>query len=210
MSIGGTAAYEDQSDLPELVRRALELAREVGFEYSCLPAQGRLLQALAAGRSGGLIGETGTGAGVGLAWMASAVGPSTRLVSVEIDPALAAAVRELFVTCDNVTVLSGGWGSIVAHGPFDLLVLDGGGTGKPAEVDPEPADPEVLLQPGGTMVIDDFAPSEAWPPRNEGGIDISRLHWLSHPALLATEVRVTPAMATVIGMRRPEAEVERE
>ena len=43
----------------------------MGFESSCLPSHGRLLQVLAGGVGEGVIGETGTGAGVGLAWMAS-------------------------------------------------------------------------------------------------------------------------------------------
>src|SRR2546422_8970315 len=44
MTIGGTAAYEAETDLPGLVRDALALARSLDFEYSCLPSQGRLLQ----------------------------------------------------------------------------------------------------------------------------------------------------------------------
>jgi hypothetical protein len=51
--------------LPPLVDRAVSLARREGFGNSCRPEQGRLLFALAAGA--GVIGETGTGCGVGLA-----------------------------------------------------------------------------------------------------------------------------------------------
>jgi predicted O-methyltransferase YrrM len=43
------------------------------------PEQGRLLFALAARAQP--IGETGTGCGVGLAWLASGARPGTRLVS---------------------------------------------------------------------------------------------------------------------------------
>ena len=42
MTIGGTAAYETETDLPELVSKAVALARSLDFGYSCLPAQGRL------------------------------------------------------------------------------------------------------------------------------------------------------------------------
>src|SRR5256885_13837805 len=86
MSPRGTAAYDDLSpatDLPPMVERAVGLARRVGFANSCRPEHGRLLHALAAGA--GTIGETGTGCGVGLAWLASGARPGTRLVSVEID-----------------------------------------------------------------------------------------------------------------------------
>lgn len=55
----------------------------LGFEESCLPAQGRLLALLAAGVGDGTIGETGTGCGVGLARMAQAAHPAARLTSIE-------------------------------------------------------------------------------------------------------------------------------
>ena len=64
--------------MPPLVVRAVVLANELGFEYSCLPEQGRLLRVLAAGRAGGRIGETGTGCGVGLAWMVSGASPGEK------------------------------------------------------------------------------------------------------------------------------------
>jgi len=69
MSLGGTAAYRDVFDLPDLVRDAVTAAIGAGFDFSCRPPQGRLLALLAAGVSGGVIGETGTGCGVGLAWL---------------------------------------------------------------------------------------------------------------------------------------------
>ena len=78
MTVGGTLLYRDEPDLPPLVGRAVELAERTGFLLSCHPANGRLLAILAAGRSGGLIGDTGTGCGAGLAWMVSAASPSTR------------------------------------------------------------------------------------------------------------------------------------
>jgi predicted O-methyltransferase YrrM len=67
-----TALYADRMDLPPLVARAVTLANDFGFIHCCFPEQGALLQVLARGRAGGIIGETGTGCGAGLAWMASA------------------------------------------------------------------------------------------------------------------------------------------
>jgi hypothetical protein len=116
--------------LPEVVERAVDLARSMNLDFSCHPAQGRLLALLAGGRPGSVIGETGTGCGVGVAWMLSAADPSTRLVSVEQDPTRAKAARDLFGEYEQVQVLSGDWRLLLAHGPFDLLVLDGGGNGK--------------------------------------------------------------------------------
>jgi predicted O-methyltransferase YrrM len=195
MSIGGTAAYRDVPDLPALVRRAVSAAADAGFDLSCQPAQGRLLGLLAAGLTGGVVGETGTGCGVGLAWLAATAGPDTRLVSVERDPDRAAVAKRLFAADDRVTVLCGDWTELTAHGPFDLLVLDGGGQGKQAEPPLVPAD---WLTFGGTLVVDDFTPFTHWPPTHDGTPDTARLHWLTHPALLATELRLGPRLATIV------------
>ncbi|MFJ8152748.1 O-methyltransferase [Streptomyces sp. NPDC094468] len=163
MTADGTEAHTGLPGLPPLVRRALAAARGHGFAHSCRPEQGRLLQVLAGGARG-VIGETGTGLGVGLAWLASGARPGVRLVSVERDAERAGAAAGVFAAHPAVTVLHGDWPDIAAHGPFDLLVLDGGGQGKaPGD---RPAAVERLLAPGGTVVIDDFTPAATWPPRH--------------------------------------------
>jgi predicted O-methyltransferase YrrM len=196
VSIGGTAAYDGRGDLPPLVSAAVRAARERGFGLSCLPAQGELLRLLAAGLGpAARIGETGTGCGVGLAWLASGASSTARLVSVECEPSVADAARAVFGGTPNVEVLTGDWTALAGHGPFDLLVLDGGGQGKGSE---PPLDPAGWLRPGGVLVIDDFAPTVDWPPAYRGEPDRARLHWLCHPSLLATQIRVTPEMTTVV------------
>jgi predicted O-methyltransferase YrrM len=82
MAVGGNTAYAGITDLPPLVGAAVELATSRSFAHSCDPAQGRLLSVLAGGQVGGRIGETGTGCGVGLAWMLDATDESTSIVSV--------------------------------------------------------------------------------------------------------------------------------
>ena len=104
-----TALYAGRTGLPPLVERAVALANDFGFIHCCTPEQGTLLQVLVRGRAGGVIGETGTGCGASLAWMATAVGPKTRLVSIEIDATRAAACQKLFADLPNVTVLHGDW-----------------------------------------------------------------------------------------------------
>ena len=42
------------------------------------------------------------------------------------------------------------------------------------------ADPQALLRPGGTVVIDDLTPATDWPPRFDGQVDEARMHWLRH------------------------------
>jgi predicted O-methyltransferase YrrM len=193
----GTAGYDGLNDLPPLVQRAVSLARREGFQNSCRPEHGRLLFALAVGAEA--IGETGTGCGVGLAWLASGARPGARLVSVELDARRADLAAELFSGLPHVTVIRGDWREIYRAGPFDLLVLDGGAHGKGGR---EPADPQVLLRPGGTVVIDDLTPARDWPPRFAGQVDDARMHWLTHPELDAAELRLAPDLAALVATRR--------
>ncbi|MEU0003471.1 class I SAM-dependent methyltransferase [Streptomyces sp. NPDC006314] len=198
MAAGGTDAYTGADTLPPLVRHALAAARAHRFPHSCRPEQGRLLYALAGGAPF-RVGETGTGLGVGLAWLAAGAGQGVRLYGVERDPERARAAAGVFAGRPGVTVLTGDWRRIEGYGPFDLLVLDGGGQGKaPGD---RPADVERLLVPGGTVVVDDFTPATGWPPLHEGEVDRARLHWLEHPALRAAELRLAPDLSTVVGTR---------
>jgi predicted O-methyltransferase YrrM len=202
MSMSGTDAYDGEPHLPALVARALAAARAHGFPFSCRPEQGRLLHALAGGARD-RIGETGTGCGVGLAWLASGAREGVRLVSVERDPECARVAAEVFADRPEVRILPGDWRRIEDHGPYDLLVLDGGGTGKtPGDT---PADPVRLLTPGGRIVIDDFTPASDWPPRHDGRVDRPRLRWLDHPALDTVELPLAGDLTTLVGTRRRSA-----
>jgi predicted O-methyltransferase YrrM len=197
MSPRGTVAYGGLDDLPPLVTKAVSIARREGFANSCRPEHGRLLFALAGGAE--VIGETGTGCGVGLAWLASGARPGARLVSVELDAGRAALAAELFNGLPQVTVIHGDWREIGSAAPFDLLVMDGGGSGKRGG---DPVDPAVVLRPGGTLVIDDLTPAVDWPPRFGDQVDAARLHWLTHPGLDAAELRLAPDLAALVATRR--------
>jgi predicted O-methyltransferase YrrM len=199
MSEDGTSSYEGVSDLPSIVKAAVELAQSAGFTMSCIPEQGRLLQLLAAGLDRGTIGETGTGCGVGLAWMASAASARIRLVSIDIDADRVAATRRLFGAYPNVTILCGDWSELIAHGPFDLLVLDGGGQGKNGG---DAFDPAAWLHPGASFVIDDFTPMTSWPPTFEGTPDASRRRWFDDDMILATEINLRTDAATLVARWR--------
>lgn len=199
MSRGGTASYEGLSEhVPELVRSAVAQAEQLDFAFCVRPEVGRLLAVLAAGLpAGSLVGETGTGTGAGLAWMVSASDPAVRFISYEIDPRRAEAAQRLFGQHRNVQVVPGDSSELFARGPFDLLIHDGGpGSGKaPSST---VVDPTEVLRPGGTMTIDDYTPTVSWPPMFDGEIDESRLHWVAHPALVSTEIRVAPDVAVVV------------
>jgi predicted O-methyltransferase YrrM len=185
--------------MSSVLGRATALAERLNFTQSCAPEHGRLLEVLARGVGDGIIGETGTGCGVGLAWMAGAAASGARLVSIERDPSRSLEAAALFADDPRVRVRCGDWRELLSDGPFDLLVLDGGGQGKgsPASA---PLDPAAWLRPGGTLVMDDFAPMTTWPPRYAGQVDTARLHWLDHPLLRATEVRLTPTTASLVAV----------
>lgn len=195
-----TATYHARTHVPPLVARAQALAQELGFTLSSRPEVGRLLRTLVAGIRDGRVGEMGTGTGVGAAWMASGLGPNGTLVTVDHDAECAAAAARLFADLPNVQVLHADSAALLAHGPFDLIFVDGGGgvKGTP-DGDRQVSGGDVLapllaaLRPGGTVVLDDLTPEAAWPPEWHGQPDPTRELWLNDPRLAAVEVIVDPS-----------------
>ncbi len=191
--------YRALEEVPELVRRAHELAGRMGFEASCTPEVGRLLRVLAASVRSGTIGEIGTGCGVGAAWMVSGLQPGVHFVTVEIEEERASAVAAMFSQVPGVRVLAGDWRLILEHGTFALLFADA----KAAKVH----EPEVLvrvLEPGGVVLLDDLTPEDQWPEEWRGKPDEVREFWLNHPDLVATELLVTPGSAVIVGVLKRE------
>ena len=175
---------------PPLVLRALALAESLGFEKSCLPEDGALLHVLAARRGFARAAEIGTGAGVGAAWIVSALPPQTPFFSAEPDRLLAAHATELFSGDPNVTILAGPWERVLPpEAPFDFLFVDGGGAKD--DVDATLG----LLAPGGTAVLDDFWFDPALP-------DARRDAWMRHPLLATAELWVTPERRALVAVRR--------
>ncbi|MYW03844.1 class I SAM-dependent methyltransferase [Streptomyces sp. SID3343] len=181
---------------PPRVTAAERVAVEAGFENSCLPEVGRLLGLAAAAKPNGVVAESGTGSGVGTAWLRSGLGAGARLVTVERDEDLARRAAGVFADDDRVDVLTGDWRLLEQYAPFDVFFCDGGGK----RDDPERV--VELLAPGGLLILDDFTPSPHWPPRFGGKVDELRLFYLTHPALNATEVLTTPLAATIVAARR--------
>jgi predicted O-methyltransferase YrrM len=182
--------------VPPLVVAAQAVARQMGFPLTreeagperasaCLPGVGRFLAVLAAGCVGGRIGELGTGAGIGAAWLASAMPAGCSLVTAEIDEELARAAQELLAGDMRIEVLQGDALSFVpGRGPFDLLFADSGVRSQ--------ADFAALvgvLRIGGRIVMDDVTPEQALPPGSPlRSDDIKRQFFGHEPRLVATEV----------------------
>jgi predicted O-methyltransferase YrrM len=191
-----TSPWPAREQVPPLVAAAQAVARQQGFPLTreeagperpsaCLPGVGRFLAVLAAGCVGGRIGELGTGAGLGAAWMASAMPADCTLVTAEIDEALARAARELLAGDPRVEVFRGDALSVMpGQGPFDLLFADSGVRG--------PADFTALvgaLRIGGRIVMDDVTPERALPAGSPlRSHDVKRQFFDQDARLVATEV----------------------
>jgi predicted O-methyltransferase YrrM len=177
-------------ETPPLVERALARAKAHGLPHSCEPEDGALLHVLAARRGIGRAAEIGTGAGVGAAWIVSALPPQTPFFTAELDPELASFAAKLFADDPNVTVVAGPWrASLPPEAPFDLVFVD-------ADDAKDDVDAVVgLLAPGATAVLDDFWSDPAAPdPRRDA--------WLRHPLLTTIELWVTPKRRALVSVRR--------
>lgn len=183
------------TELPDIVRTALALSGEQGFLRSSRNETGRLLAALAASRSGTLA-ELGTGCGVGTAWLAAGIHDHARVVTVEIEPALAEKVRDIFTDQSAVEVIAGDWTTLATYAPFSLLFVD------VRDAKESPDSVADLIEPGGMVVLDDFTPCTTWPPIFEGRVDVLRETWLTDERFTAVEVMVASDTSVILATRR--------
>lgn len=202
-------------EVPSLVAQAQDLARQLGFPLTreeaepgrasaSLPGVGRFLAVLAAGCSGGLIGELGTGAGIGTAWMASFMPDDCTLITAEIDERLAVAVRGLLdgdpAIAGRVEVIAGdALSAMTGRGPFDLLFADSG-----VRDQADFCGLVSVLRIGGRLVMDDVTPVLALPDGSPLRVsDPKRQLFLGEPRLAWTEV-VLPDLrnSLLVGTRR--------
>jgi predicted O-methyltransferase YrrM len=182
--------------LPGVVTRAHALSRRRGFVSSCRNETGWLLATLAATRTGTLA-ESGTGCGVGSAWLRSGMRDEARLVTAEHDSGLVEAVREMFAGDSAVSVLEADWKELAPEAPFSLLFLD---VREAKRAGPDLA--ATLVEPGGLVVLDDFTPCATWPPMYQGRVDVTRQQWLTDPRFTTVEVMVAVDASVLIATRR--------
>ena len=206
--------------VPAIVQAAKRTAVDAGFDLrpggnpiggspvgpsACLDEVGSLLRALATSMPQGRIGEVGTGAGVGTAWLAAGLSSTATLTSVELVPHLASAARSLFTQQQNVSVITGDWREVMPrHAPFDLLFFDGGGLEALREDNWSLI--AGLMAPGGVLVLDDLTPEELWPESWRGVPDPKRELAFRSGLFVACEVRSRADAALLLLVRPPGVE----
>ena len=207
-------AIYSEIELPDIVRKAISLAEELGFPLmpegrrvgykgppsACIPQVGKLLQVLASGKPNGRIGEQGTGAGVGTAWLASGLCGDAHLISVETNSKFATAVTGLFADYQNVEIRAGDWHDVMSpNESYDFLFMDA----MPRdELVPSKWDVFIdAVNVGGQIVMDDLTPVELWPPDWENTIDAKREFAFANPRVAGVEVRTTLMTSALIVTR---------
>jgi predicted O-methyltransferase YrrM len=89
------------------------------------------------------------------------------------------------------------WSSLAHHAPFSLIFLDAGSArGWPRE---EIVD---LVEGGGMIVLDDFTPSQTWPPLDRGRVDTLRQDWLADERFVSVDVMVAEDTSVIIAVKR--------
>jgi predicted O-methyltransferase YrrM len=151
---------------------------------SSIPAVQSLLRVLASGRDCAELGPAFGDGAVALADTARSV------VTVENDPARAAAARARLSDFANVELVEGDcYEALRGRGPFGLVFADGG---RPYDWDAIIG----LLEPGGLLVKDDLTPG-----RPIDG-DPVREALLRDARLAAVEILTSPESAAIVAVRR--------
>lgn len=175
--------YSSACRAPEVVRQAVELCGRMQFSSFCSAAVGRLLHVLAAQFEHAALAEIGTGYGVSTAWIATALAPGSRLITVDIDPERSALVAQLLRPFPNVQTVTGDWRDVLPQALFAMVFADCA----PAKRD-EPGLLVESLQPGGLLVLDDLT-------------EPVRRYWLSDPRMSAAEILVGPGEPVIVATR---------
>jgi predicted O-methyltransferase YrrM len=138
-----TALTERYASEDDALRAALEAARAADMPaIQISPLQGKLLQVLAAACGARRILEIGALAGYSGIWLARALPPGGKLISLEISEkhaAVARASHERAGTADRVEIRVGPGAELLpqlaAEEPFDLIFIDADKPGYPTYLD---------------------------------------------------------------------------
>jgi predicted O-methyltransferase YrrM len=175
---------------------ALEASTAAGLPpHAVSPAQGKLLHLLARIHDAATILEIGTLGGYSTIWLARALPPGGRIVTLESEPEYARVARDNIARAglaDRVEVRVGPAAATLAEleGPFDLTFIDADKRSNPAYLE------EVLRlsRPGSVIVADNVVRSGAVadPASTDSSVQgVRRFAELvaAHPRLTATAIQ---------------------
>jgi predicted O-methyltransferase YrrM len=184
-----------------LLRAAAAATLEAGLpNISVTPSQGKLLHILARVRGARRVLEIGTLAAYSTIWLARAVGPSGRVITLESDARHADVARGNLARAGLDAIVDVRVGKaletlpdVVPDAPFDLIFIDAD----------KPSVPEYfqwalrLSKPGSVIIVDNVVREGALIDRDNTDasvIGVRRLH-----EMLATESRVSATTIQTVG-----------
>ena len=132
---------------------ARDTAGEAGLPlHEVTPLQGRLLEILARAINARAILEIGTLGGYSTIWLARALPPGGRLVTIERDPTAARVARMALAGAEGVEVIEGDAHEVLPalDGPFDLVFVDADKRSNETYLD----EAMRLTRPGSLIVAD--------------------------------------------------------
>jgi predicted O-methyltransferase YrrM len=185
------------------LRAAAQTTLDAGLpNISVTPAQGKLLHILARLQPASRVLEIGTLAGYSTIWLARAVGPGGRVITLESDARHADVARGNIARAGLDAVVDVRVGKaletlpdVVPEAPFDLIFIDAD----------KPSVPEYfqwglrLSKPGSLIVVDNVVREGALidgATTDASAIGVRRLH-----EMLATESRVSATTIQTVGAK---------
>jgi predicted O-methyltransferase YrrM len=186
-----------------VLRAASDATAQAGLPLiSVTPSQGKLLYLLARFGQARNVLEIGTLAGYSTIWLARAVGPSGKVITLEYDPKHAQVARENFARAGVSDIVDIRVGKaletlpdVVPSAPFDLIFID---ADKPAV--PEYFQWALRLSRPGTLILVDNVVREG-AVIDDTSTDGSVLGIRRFNEQLATETRVSATTVQTVGAK---------
>ena len=164
--------------------------------HAVSPLQGRLLEVLARAVGARSVLEIGTLGGYSTLWLARAVGPVGRVVTLEVSPEYAEVARGNLAECPWVSVLVGPAADTLAglDGPFDLIFIDADKRSNPVYL----REALRLARPGALIVADNVVRDGVvlFEPDDPDGRGVREF-----VAMLEAEPRVTATAVQTVGAK---------
>ena len=198
--------------IPEdlVLAAALAASEAAGLPTGAIsPSQGKLLELLARIQGARNVLELGTLGGYSTIWLARALPPDGRLITLEANPRYAEVARESFANAGLARLAQVRVGEALwtlpelldeGAGPFDLIFIDADKRNNPAYLEWSLR----LSRPGSVIIADNVVrggaildPDGSDRELGEGGIQgVRRFH-----ELLAAEPRVTATVIQTVGAK---------